>query len=340
MKKNVIIAGIIIIAGMAIFLMLRGKKEEQHIAEPLAQRYIAAEGKMEAMPGFETEVGSEIDGRIAEFFVKEGDTVKKGDPIARLENSDIRAKLKETEAQHAVAKSKLSEIVSGARDEEITKARAALDAATANKETAQKEFSRYKQLFSEDLVTKSAFDEKERALRVTDARAKEAAEELNLLEKGPKEETVKLYQDEVMRAGAAVAYLKALLEKTFITAPLSGKVIRKNLERGEITSKEMLTSLVTIADVKRVWVNAEIDETDIGRIRIGDKAEVTSDAYPGKVFQGVVQEIADYVGARTVQPNNPSKILDMKVIQVKIGLQEDVPFILGMTVDVRITPGE
>ncbi len=340
MKRVLIISGIFFIIAAVLFMALRKKEKPLPVADPLPKKYVAAEGKIEAKTGFEAEVGSELDGKIAEFFVKEGDTVKKGDIIARLENSDIRAKLKETEAQHEVSKAKLNEVLSGARAEEIRQAKAALDAATANKETAQKEFSRYQELFREALVPKSALDEKERLLRVAEARMKEAAEALNILEKGPRDETVKIYQDEVVRAGAAAAYLKALFEKTFIRAPLSGKIIRKNLDSGEIISKEMLTSLVTIADVSQIWVNAEIDETDIGRIQTGDKAEVTSDAYPGKVFHGTVKEISDYVGARRVTPVNPAKNLDVKVIQVKIGIEEAAPFVLGMTVDVRITPAE
>jgi multidrug resistance efflux pump len=71
---------------------------------------------------------------------------------------------------------------------------------------------------------------------------------------------------------------------------------------------------------------------------VGNAVEVTSDAYPGSVFQGRIAEIADYVGARKIRPNEPAKNLDEQVIQVKITLQENSPFRLGMAVDVRIHP--
>jgi len=81
-----------------------------------------------------------------------------------------------------------------------------------------------------------------------------------------------------------------------------------------------------------------VDETDTGRVHVGDRASVTSDAYPGKVFNGRVRQIADYAGARRVKPSNPAVNLGLKVVQVKIGLDEPSPFKLGMTVDVKILP--
>ncbi|MBI5199841.1 MAG: biotin/lipoyl-binding protein [Nitrospirae bacterium] len=98
MKKT--IAAIILISmGVTGYILLsktRPDKETETIIPK--KRYVTAEGKVEAMPGAEVEVGSELDGKIAEFFIEEGDWIKKGDTIARLENSDIHAKLREAEA--------------------------------------------------------------------------------------------------------------------------------------------------------------------------------------------------------------------------------------------------
>lgn len=343
MKKIVIVTGIIIliaVMGFGIFFRRNENKPEgAAVPNVSSATYVAAEGKVEVMPGFEIEVGSELDGKIAEFFVKEGDEVKKGALIARLENSDIQAKVKEAAAELSVAKSRFKEVASGAREEEIKKAKAVLEAAIADMEMAQKELERYEQLFKEGLVAKSMMDEKERTLKVAEARVRAAREEKNLLEKGPKQETLKLNEAAVERAGAAVEYHKSLLEKTFITAPISGKIIRKYLHRGELISKEMNTYLVAIADIKNIWINAEVDETDIARFTLGDPVKIKSDAYPERVFDGEIAEIADYIGVRKVKPNNPAKNTDMKVIQVKIKLKENNSFRPGMTVDVKIMPG-
>lgn len=342
MKKIFIVIGLIflLIAGYVVFSDKKGAESKTEVMPKTETvKYVAAEGKAEAMPGFEVEVGSEIDGKIAEFFVNEGDKVKKGESVARLENRDVQAKLKEAEAELTVAKSRLKEVASGAREEEIKRAKAALEGAIANMDMAKKELERYERLFKESVITKSSMDEKERAFKVAAARVKEAEEEVRLLEKGPRQETLQFHEDAVKRAEAAIEYYKRIMEKTFITAPISGKVIRKYLQRGEMVSKEVQPYLIAIADVERIRINAEVDETDIGRIKIGDPVEVTSYAYPGEVFKGAVQEISDYAGIRKVKPNNPAKNLDMKIVQVKIELKDKVPFRLGMTVDVRIMPG-
>ena len=340
MKKIIIAAGLtlLLIAGYVLFSKDSENAPKTDTPQISVKKYVAAEGKVEAKPGFEVEVGSEIDGKIAEFFVEEGDLVEKGKVIARMENRDIEAKLKEAMAELEVARSRLKEVASGAREEEIKKATAALSAAAADMEFAKMSLQRNKELFSEGLVTREILDEKEMALKVAEARVREAEEEERLLKKGPKEETLKLNEDAVKSAAANVEYYKKVLEKTYIVAPISGKVIRKYLQAGEMLSKEMLISLVAIADVEKIWINAEVDETDIGRFRIGDPVEVKSDAYPGNVFSGEVREISDYIGTRKVKPNDPAKNMDMKVVHVKIDLKEKTPFRLGMTVDVRILP--
>lgn len=325
---------------LAVYFMLPSAKvaERPGMEAVPVKRYVAAEGKVEAMPGLDVEVGSEVTERIESFLVKEGDTVKKGDIVARLENKDIRAKLRQAEEESKVARSRLKEVASGSRKEEIKKAEANLEAAIADLEFEQKNLERYQELFKEALASRSLLDEKERAFKVAKAGVKEAEEEKTLLEKGPKAETLKLYEDEVARAEAAVEYCKRLLEKSVIKAPISGKLIHRHLDEGEIVVPE--TPIASIADVENIRINAEVDETDAGKISFKDPVEVTSDAYPGKVFKGEIQEIAEYVGSRKIKPNNTAKNLDMKVLQVKIELKEKTPFKIGMTVDVRISPKE
>lgn len=331
---------IIVIAAYGVFSKTGSNEAKTDVPPSTIKNYVAAEGKIVAMPGAEIEVGSEMDGKVADIFVEEGDVVAQGRILARLENSDIQAQLKEAEAELSVEKAKYKEVASGAREEEIKKAKAALERAVAEMETAQMEFGRYEQLFKETLVSKSMLDEKEKALKVSAAKVKEADEEKRLLEKGPKPETLKLHEDSVRRAEAAAEYCRRILDKTIIKSPIAGKVLRKYLQKGEMISKEMQTSIVAVADVEKIRINAEVDETDIGKIHIGDTVDVTSDAYTGKVFKGEVREISDYAGVRKVKPNDPAKNLDMKVVQVKIDFSEKTPFRLGMTVDVKITPRE
>jgi multidrug resistance efflux pump len=341
MKKILAAASVAVILAVVIFAALQRNKNAPEKTGPPPLRtviQVAAEGKVEAMPGSEVEVGSELEGRIAEMFVEEGTSVKKGDLIARMENQDIQAKLKEAEADAAASRAKYREVATGARDEELRRADATYEKAAADTEAARKEAERYAQLNQKGIVSRSSYDEIERAYRVAAGRQKEAAEERNLLKAGPKKDTLTYYQDSSRKADASALYYRTILDKTRIVSPINGKVIRKYLQRGELVSKEFQPYIVAVADPERARINAEVDETDIGKFAVGDPAEVSSSAYPGQVFAGTVTEIADYAGLRKITPNNPAKNRDMKIVQVKIELKQRTALKLGMTVDVRILP--
>lgn len=335
-KKILALIGILLLAAIGYMTFFSGTPSEQAKTASTVKSYVAAEGKVETLPGLEVEVGSDLTARVDKMFVKENDVVEKGQLIARLDSRDIEARLSEAQSELAVARAKLREVASGSRKEEIRKAAATLERVASEMRLAHKEYDRRKDLYQRRLISAASIDESETALKVAAARVEEAEEEKRLLEKGPKAETVKVYQDSVQRAISAVEYQRKLLDKTFITAPIAGKVIRRYLDDGEIIMPEV--AMLAIADVERVRINAEIDETDIGRFGLGDAVEVTSSAYPGKIFKGRVEEIADYVGARKIRPDNPAVNLGLKVVQVKIGLLEKTPYKLGMSVDVKISP--
>ena len=300
----------------------------------IQERYVAAEGKIEALDGYEMAIGSDLIARIETIEVEEGVDVRQGQLIATLDSRDIKAQLRQAETEVRVAQAKLAEVASGARQQEIDQARAALERAIAERELTLIELKRCEGLHDKAVISTSRLDEVENAYRVAVARVKEAEEAKQLLEIGPKPETVTWREAQVAKAKADAAYYQAMLDKTRILAPVSGKLIERYLEPGEIIIPE--TPLAVIADVTKVWVNAEVDETDIGKLHVGAPATVRSNAYPGQVFQGRVEEIADYVGRREIKPNSPAVNLGLKVAQVKIGLLEAHPFRLGMTVDVKM----
>lgn len=334
--KSVIIIVFIAFAGIGYFLLSKGGKEK-NIGTPQLERYAAAEGKVEILPGYEVEISSELEGRIESFSVKEGDAVKKGELIAMLANSDIKAKLRESEAELAVARARLRETASGAREEEIKEAAAALESAKVTMEYEKTSHARHGKLYNKGYIPHEMLDEKEKNFKVAVSNVKRAEETKTLLEKGPKAETLRLREEEVRKAGISVEYYQKLLDKTYITSPITGKLIRKYLQQGEGVSKDK--ALAAVADISRLRINAEVDETDIGMVSVGGSAEIKSDTFADKVFTGKVGEISDYAGIRKVKPNDQAKNLDMKVVQVKVTLGENTGLKPGMTVDVKIMPG-
>jgi HlyD family secretion protein len=330
-------AGVLVLVTGSLW-MVSTRTEPVSSPHAATERAVAAEGTVEAMRGQEAEVGSQLTGRIARFLVNEGDWVTRGQVIAILDNADTRARLEEARGELAAAQAKLREVASGSREEEIRRAAASLGVQQAELKLAKTELDRHRRLRDEGIVSASALSEKERAHDVAAARVAEAEEHRRLLERGARHETVELHQRLVDKARATVELYETLLDKSSVRTPIAGKVIHKNLQEGEVVYAEAPVPLVVVADVERTWINAEVDETDIGRISVGYRVDVTSDAYPGKTFRGRVSEIADYVGARKIRPNEAAKNLDMKVVQVKVTLDERSPFRLGMGVDVRIRP--
>jgi HlyD family secretion protein len=300
--------------------------------------YVAAEGKVEAMPGYDIDVGTgELSGKVEKILVKEGESVRAGQVVAIMQNEEIKAAVRRAERELLVARSKLAEVRSGARAEEINEARAAWEGASAVLQEAESQLRRYRELRAQGMVSSATLDERQRAHDAARAAAEQAEQRKRLLEAGPRPETVRLYADQVKLAEAALDYSRRLLDKTFIRSPIAGTVIQRYLDEGEGVTPEI--PILGIADLDRIWLNVEVDETDIGKVKAGAPVEVTSDAYRGTTFKGRVRQISDYAGARRIRPSNPAVNLGLRVVQVKIELLEKTPLRLGMTVDVKIAPG-
>jgi RND family efflux transporter MFP subunit len=137
-------------------------------------------------------------------------------------------------------------------------------------------------------------------------------------------------------ATATVAQLEARLAKTRIVAPISGVVTARLVQPGEIV--EANTRLVTVADLHRTRIEAEVDEYDAGKIALGAPVTVTAEGYGSKSWKATVEEIPDGVVARRLKPEDPGKPTDTRVLMVKIALDEPTPFKLAQRVQVAITP--
>ena len=194
----------------------------------------------------------------------------------------------------------------------LQQSEAVLQRAQSEQQQAEMEFNRAVQLHKDKFLSQAALDNAESTNKIALAKVSEAK--------------------------ADVRYVRSLLSKTRVASPISGTLIERYLNVGEVAMPEK--PLAAIADTTRLRVNAEVDETDAGRLHLDDPVEISAYAYPGKVYKGRVEEIAHYVGKREIKPNNPAVNLGLKIIQVKIALLEETPLKLGMTVDVRIMAAE
>jgi RND family efflux transporter MFP subunit len=143
------------------------------------------------------------------------------------------------------------------------------------------------------------------------------------------------------RRAAAVAErdrISALLDKTRIVAPIDGVVIERHTHAGEMV--EVADRIVTIADLNRLRIEAEVDEFDTGRVTLGADVRISAEGFPGVLWKGKVEEIPDAVVARRNRPEDPGRPIDSRVLPVKITFSEATPLKLGQRVEVEILAGQ
>jgi HlyD family secretion protein len=137
-------------------------------------------------------------------------------------------------------------------------------------------------------------------------------------------------------AAATARRLEATLAKTRILSPIDGVVVSRHVEPGE--TLEAGKPVVTVADLARTRIEAEFDEFDAGRVKLGARARVSAEGFDNRSWPGVVEEIPDAVTGRRLKPQDPGKPEDTRVLLVKIALQEPTPLKLGQRVEVTVDP--
>jgi len=254
---------------------------------PAANGRLVLSGNIEVT---DAQLGFKTAGRVAERPIFEGDSVKEGQLIARLDDAEQRAQRDIRRAELAAAEAALAELEAGSRPQEIAAAEAALHSAEAERDRARFDFARQKELRSADAIAQRDFETAEATLKVGEAKSAQAAEQLKLVREGPRAEEIAQGRARVAQARASLALAETQLENTRLLSPLAGVVISHNIEPGEFVAAG--TPVVTVADLAHVWVRAYVNQTDLGRIRLGQKAAVRIDTFPDRTFEGTVGFVA------------------------------------------------
>ena len=243
-------------------------------------------------------VGAKVMGRVAWIGVEKGDTVQEGQVLVRLEDSEFRAQVNQAKANLAAAQARLDRLRTGSRPEEKLKDKAAVLQAEANLKNAEAEYQRTEALFRAGVSSKAEFD---RALAQRDsalAMVQAARQSSAMTDIGPRKEEIRAAEAEVQQMRAALDYANTQLAATEIKAPVSGTVLERIVERGEMVSPSAFggsgarTSVVDLADLTDLQVELDISQTDFGRLKSSQRAEIIPEAYPNLKFTGFIAEIA------------------------------------------------
>ena len=301
----------------------------------------------------EVDISFKVPGKLVQLNVDEGDFVKKGQVIARIDRDQVEsqkardeASLRNSQYQYdqmetsvqwqrrtlesdialrkaelRASEAHLAALVAGSRPQEIQEAQATVADAKAQHDQAQADWTRAQDLFKNDDISRQQYDQYRMRLESTAAVLRESNERLALTVEGPRKEDIDAARADVVRAEAAIqaaeanqlelkrreqdvlahradiarakaqiAITDSQINDTVVTSPIDGVVLVKSAELGEVLAAG--TTVVTIGDIDHPWLRAYINETDLGRIKYGQPATLTTDSFPGKTYPGRISFIA------------------------------------------------
>jgi HlyD family secretion protein len=282
MKKGrvvIVVIVVLVIAAAVVWRTYFQKKGEEGV--------LLLSGNMEVT---ETNVGFKLAGRVTELAVDEGDHVQKDQRLAGLDDAELASLVSQSRAALQEALSRLAELQNGSRPQEIEEARANVGSQEAELTRLGKDFERADKLFKNGAISNAEFDAAKSAYETRIEMRKNASEALSLVKEGPRKESIAAAVHQVEQAKAALRTAEDRLKDTIIYAPGSGVILRKNVELGETVATG--TPIYTIGDLSSPWIKVYVPEAELGLVKLGQKAQVSCDAYPGKTYDGWVSYIS------------------------------------------------
>ncbi|HUK54020.1 MAG TPA: HlyD family efflux transporter periplasmic adaptor subunit [Candidatus Binatia bacterium] len=255
---------------------------------PAAQESeIKLSGNIEA---HESEVSFKVSGRVVDLPVEEGQTLKAGQLIARLDSDDYRQQVAIDEAALQVRDRQLQLALAGNRHQDIEAARQSVEDARADLAQKQQDFERFDALYKRDEISAQTRDQA--LTNVTRAKATLVRLEqmYNMMLEGTRKEEIAVDRASTVQASQNLGMSRIRLSYTTLTAPFDGVILVRQAELGEIAT--MGTPVVTLADLDHIWVRVYLPETDLGRVRWGQDVAVRTDTFPGKTYRGKISFIS------------------------------------------------
>jgi len=249
-------------------------------------------GPFTILPVHNADVRAEVEGIIREIHVDEGDSIKKGDPIASLSDRDYRAESTKTKAELEEKQARLKLLKAGSRPEEIDLARTLLSKADERIKYARTTLEMDKTLFEESLLSKKEYEQSKELVAVRANEVQEAKDKLNLLLAGSRREEIEAIEAEVSRLQAHQRYLQEQLQLLKVLSPIAGVVTTHKLKdkTGQAVKKGDL--IAEVHEMKTLTIEIAIPEKEIADISEGQKVVLKARAYPGMNFEGKVTSIA------------------------------------------------
>jgi HlyD family secretion protein len=316
----------------------KGEVATKPKATPKSVWAASAPGRVEAVGG-EIRISPQAPGRIAEVLVGLNDKVAAGDLLMRLDDEELIGRVHSASAEAAVRKRDRDNTDAGGRPAQDR--RTAEDGvATAERQLVQarEEADRLLRARRDSTAADPALDKAREAV----TRAKDKLEQARTaLRKALAVDGLPApsrLEAALTAARAELSAADAALERTRIRASSAGTVLQTNAKAGEMATPSPENVLFVVGNLASLQVRAEIEERDIGKVRVGQAAVIRSDAFQGKDFEGRIASLAQALGPSRIGQRGPRKPTDVDVLEVLIDLAGQPPLLPGMRVDVFLRP--
>src|ERR1700757_1051769 len=266
-------------------------------------------------------VNSKVTGRLAWIGVEKGDKVKEGQVLVRLEDQEFRASYDQARGALAKARAYLDELQHGSRPEEVQQAQHNLDEARATLANDKLTLDRTRELAGGGVVSRQALDDATAKFESDQQRVNSLEKAFQLSRIGPRAEEIARAQGAVKQAQGQLDYAKSQLDATVIRAPVTGTILDRTAEKGELITAQFASaaaggpqgSVVSLADLNDLQVELDIAQADFARLGPKQKGIVSTDAYPDKEYDGAIAQISPEANRQKatvqvkVQVLNPDK---------------------------------
>ncbi|MFY9743204.1 MAG: efflux RND transporter periplasmic adaptor subunit [Candidatus Sulfotelmatobacter sp.] len=283
-------------------------------------------------------VNSKVTGRLAWIGVEKGDKVKEGQVLVRLEDEEFRAAYEQAKGAVDNAQAYLEELEHGSRPEEIQEAQHNLDEARATLVDDKATLDRTKELSSAGVVSHQQLDDATAKFASDQQRVNSLEKAFQLMKIGPRPEEILRAKGALVQAQGQLDYAKSQLDATVIRAPVTGTILDRTAEKGELITAQFASaaaggpqgSVVSLADLNDLQVELDIAQADFARLGPKQKAIVTTDTYPDKTYDGEIAQISPEANRQKatvqvkVQVLNPNKY---PAIQLRPEMNATVKFL-------------
>lgn len=258
----------------------------------LASGYIVAHHKIS--------VNSKVTGRVAWIGVEKGDKVKEGQILVRLEDQEFRAMYEQARGAWESAKARLAEQEHGSRPEEIQQADHNLAEARATAANDKINLDRTRELAAQGVMSKQALDDSQARYDASQQRANSLEQSSRLWKLGPRVEQIDRARADAEQAKGQMDYAKSQLDATIIRAPVTGTILERTAEKGELVTAQFASgaeggprgSVVALADLNDIQVELDIAQSDFAKLGPKQEGTVGVDAFPDRKYKGVIAEIS------------------------------------------------